>query len=64
MRKAVVIFPKSRMEIEMKERNSLDESLLENLLRSSCDKEISESGFKRNDRLGFYDFLPTGVFLM
>jgi hypothetical protein len=48
----------------MKERNSLDESLLENSLRSSCDKEISESGFERNDQLGFYDFLPMGVFLM
>jgi len=48
----------------MKERNSLDESLLENSLRSSCDKEISESGFEQNDQLGFYDFLPTGVFLM
>ena len=53
------------MKIEMKEWNSLDESLLEKSLWSSRDIEISGIWLKnKNDvfRLGFYDFLPMGVF--
>ena len=59
--------PKSRMEIEMKERNSLEESLPENSLWSSRDKEISGIWLlNKYDKFhsGFYDFLPMGVFLL
>jgi len=51
----------------MKERNSLEESLPENSLWSSRDKEISGIWLlNKYDEFysGFYDFLPMGVFLM
>jgi len=53
------------MEIEMKERTSLEESLLENLLWSLRDKEISGIWLLiKYDEFhsGFYNFLPIGFF--